>query len=548
MIRFSQFSFRYPNTTSPAISVPDLTIDSGEFVLLVGDTGSGKSTFLRAINGLVPHFSGGVTSGSVDVFGIDPIERRPSDFSELIGYVDQNPSSQFVTDRVEDEIAFVLENLGYDQGAMRRRVEDSLDLLSITDLRRRSLRTLSGGQAQRVAIASVMAVAPKVLLLDEPTSALDPGAADEVMAVLQRLVDDLGTTIVMAEHRLERVLPYIDRVIQVTDSGVVAETKDPREGVTRLKALPPVVAFSKEYGQGKVALSVREARRIVTDRIDISQLQDPWEDERDQIVAGELDHSIEQVAILDDVSIARLGRVVLESVSFSISQGRSVVLMGRNGSGKSSLLRALAGLDPIAAGRLRINNLDPYTIDAPKRIANIGFVPQDPGVLLFGESVEDECKRSDSVARLERGTTAAIFTRLAPGVSLECHPRDLSEGERLLLAIAIVVSPRPSLLLLDEPTRGLDYGAKERLIVRLKELQDQGVAILMATHDVEVAAKFVDRVVMIGGGSTIASGPTRELLTHSPLFAPSMFKVLAPIPVLNVEEALFVLGVNDDKD
>ncbi|MDA8278768.1 MAG: ATP-binding cassette domain-containing protein [Actinomycetota bacterium] len=541
MIRFTNFIFRYPKAPSPTISVPDLVVKDGEFVLVAGDTGSGKSTFLRAMNGLVPHFSGGEASGTVDVFGLNPILKRPSDFSELIGYVDQDPSSQFVTDRVEDEIAFVLENLGYEQGAMRRRVEDSLDLLSISDLRKRSLRTLSGGQAQRVAIASVMAVAPKVLILDEPTSALDPGAADEVMAVLQRLVDDLGTTILMAEHRLERVLPYVDRVIHVTDRGVVEGGKDVRSMVVALDFAPPVVEFSKLYGGGIIALSVKEARRMVTDRVDILRLQDSWSNRVDSkgVGNGTLD---EPIATLSGVTISRLGRRIIEAVSFDISRGQSVILMGRNGSGKSSLLRACAGLDPIAAGRLRICGLDPFTVDSSQRISTVGFVPQDPGILLFGESVEEECRRADESAKLKTGTTAAVLAKLAGGIPGDAHPRDLSEGERLLLAIAVVISPRPSLLLLDEPTRGLDYGAKSRLLAALSDLQSEGVAILMATHDVEVAAKFVDTVVMIGGGSMISHGPTRELLTHSPLFAPSMYKVLAPVPVLSVSEALEVLG------
>ena len=540
MIRFNNFTFRYPKMDAPVIAVPDLTIRSGQFVLVVGGTGSGKSTFLRAMNGLIPHFSGGEALGFVDVFGLDPIRRRPSDFSRLIGYVDQDPSSQFVTDRVEDEIAFVLENLGYDQGTMRRRVEDSLDLLSISDLRRRSLRTLSGGQSQRVAIASVMAVAPKVLVLDEPTSALDPGAADEVMAVLQRLVDDLGTTIVMAEHRLERVLPYVDSVVRVTKGGIVEGADDPRSKMVEVEFSPPIVEFSKIYGRGEVALSVKEARRMVTDRVDMTHLIDPWSSEA---APTELQapNSSSPIATFNGVTIARMGRKVLEEVSFDIWLGQSVILMGRNGSGKSSLLRVAAGLDPIVAGRVSVGGFDPFALDSSTRVATVGFVPQDPGILLFGESVEEECRRADGTAKLEAGTTLSTLRKLAGEISVNAHPRDLSEGERLLLAIAVVVSSKPSLLLLDEPTRGLDYGAKERLLATLAGLQGDGVAILMATHDVEVAAKFGNRVVMIGGGSMIASGPTRELLTHSPLFAPSMYKVMAPIPVLNVNEALDIL-------
>ncbi len=546
MIRFSKFSFSYTKAKRPAISVEDLSIQSGEFVLVIGDTGSGKSTFLKSMNGLVPHFSGGDAMGSIDVFGMNPLASRPSDFAKLIGYVDQDPSSQFVTDRVEDEIAFVLENLGYEQSVMRRRVEDSLDLLSISDLRGRSLRTLSGGQAQRVAIASVMAVAPKVLLLDEPTSALDPGAADEVMAILQRLVDDLGTTVIIAEHRLERVLPYVDKVVRIGDYGAVDGSSDPRGAVAGLDFSPPVVEFSKVYGNGAIALSVKEARKMVTDRVDVSTLVRKWDDESGGYSHSKTPTSDRTVATFDHVKIARLGRLVLDEISFEVSKSQIIVLMGRNGSGKSSLLRAAAGLDPVAFGKVRVGGHDPFALESSLRIATVGFVPQDPGILLFGESVAEECRRYDATGKLEAGTTASIFRRLGGDVSHEMHPRDLSEGERLLLAISVVIAPKPSLLLLDEPTRGLDYGAKSRLVAKVKELSDEGIAIVMATHDVEVAASLVDTVIMIGGGSMVSYGATRDLLTHSPLFAPSMFKVLAPVPVLSVAEALDFLKAHNE--
>ncbi|MFE6227629.1 ABC transporter ATP-binding protein, partial [Streptomyces sp. NPDC057854] len=257
MIRFEHVSVTYEDAAGPALRDVDLTVPEGELVLVVGPSGTGKSTLLGAVSGLVPHFTGGTLGGRVTVDGRDTRVHPPRELADLVGTVGQDPLAHFVTDTVEDELAYGMESLGLAPAVMRRRVEETLDLLGLADLRDRPIATLSGGQQQRVAIGSVLTTHPKVLVLDEPTSALDPSAAEDVLAVLQRLVHDLGTTVLMAEHRLERVVQYADRVLLLPD----AVLGTPAEIMAVSPVYPPVVGLGRVAGWDPLPLTVRDARR-----------------------------------------------------------------------------------------------------------------------------------------------------------------------------------------------------------------------------------------------------------------------------------------------
>ncbi|MGZ4718457.1 MAG: ABC transporter ATP-binding protein, partial [Acidimicrobiales bacterium] len=239
MVRFDQVGFTYPGASRPTLSGIDLAVDEGELCLVVGRTGSGKSTLLRAVNGLVPRFTGGLLTGSVSVAGRRTEDHPPRDLADLVGVVGQDPAAAFVTDTVEDELAYAMENLGVAADVMRRRVEDTLDLLGLHELRSRPLVTLSGGQQQRVAIGAVLTASPRVLVLDEPTSALDPAAAEEVLAALTRLVHDLGITVIVAEHRLERVVQDADRIVHLPGGGAPLESGSPAEIMATSPVAPP---------------------------------------------------------------------------------------------------------------------------------------------------------------------------------------------------------------------------------------------------------------------------------------------------------------------
>ncbi|MER6219199.1 ABC transporter ATP-binding protein, partial [Streptomyces sp900105755] len=264
MIRFEDVSVTYEGAAGPAVQGVDFEVPEGELVLLVGPSGTGKSTVLNSVSGLVPHFTGGTLRGRVTVAGRDTRSHRPRELADVVGTVGQDPLAHFVTDTVEDELAYGMESLGIAPTVMRRRVEETLDLLGLAELRDRAIATLSGGQRQRVAIGSVLTPHPAVLVLDEPTSALDPAAAEEVLAVLQRLVHDLGTTVLLAEHRLERVVQYADRVVLLPGDGAAPVCGTPAEVMAVSPVCPPVVELGRVAGWSPLPMTVRDARRRAT--------------------------------------------------------------------------------------------------------------------------------------------------------------------------------------------------------------------------------------------------------------------------------------------
>jgi energy-coupling factor transport system ATP-binding protein len=532
VIIFDRVTFTYPDADAPTLSNVNLAVDEGDFCLVVGETGSGKSTLLRAVNGLVPHFTGGTLLGRVTIDGAGT-ESPPRELADRVGVVGQNPAATFVTDAVEDELAYAMENLGVAPDVMRRRVEDVLDLLGIAHLRRRAVTTLSTGEAQRVAIGAVLTASPRALVLDEPTSALDPAAADDVLAILTRLVDDLGMTVLLAEHRLERVVQYANRIAMLGANGAV-HAGEPAAIMAGAPVAPPVVSLARLAGWQPIPLSVRDARRVAPDlRARLASKRPP---SFVRPAAGE------PLAIVKGGG-ARYGKTeVLHDVDFALGRGEIVAVMGRNGAGKSTLLRMLAGLSEPAAGRVTVLGEHPHTLPAAALVRKVGLVPPDAGSLLYERTVASECAVSDREHRLAAGTTRAVLDRIEPGLADDHHPRDLSEGQRLALALAVVLAPAPPVLLLDEPTRGLDYAAKARLAELLGELAAAGHGVALATHDVELVAEAATRAIVIADHEIVSDGPARDVVCHSPVFAPQVAKILAPEQWLTVAEVQAALA------
>jgi energy-coupling factor transport system ATP-binding protein len=535
-VRFERVSVAYEGADRPALRDVELVIPEGELVLVVGETGCGKSTFLRCINGLVPHFTGGAMAGRVVVAGRDTRTHPPRELADVVGMVGQDPIGGFVAEIVEDELAYGMECLGVPADTMRRRVEETLDLLGLADLRARPLATLSGGQRQRVAIGAALTSHPRILVLDEPTSALDPGAAEEVLAALQRLVHDLGMTVVLAEHRLERVVQYADQVLVVADGQV--RVGEPAAMMAGAPVAPPVVELGRLAGWTPLPLSVRDARRAAAPlRARLRALPPADPSAVPVLVAGPT------TVQASGVTMGYPGVPVLRRVDLAAGPGEVLALMGRNGAGKSTLLHALAGVLPTAAGTVRIGGQDPQGLLGRDLIRAVGLVPQEPTDLLYATSVQRELADAEATAGAPPGTASRLLDALAPGIDPGAHPRDLSEGQRLALALAVVLAAAPPVLLLDEPTRGLDYGAKRRLVDLLRQLQAAGHTIVLATHDVELVAEVATRVAVLADGDVVADGPAAEVVRSSPLFAPQVAKILAPEPWLTVGQVQRALAV-----
>jgi energy-coupling factor transporter ATP-binding protein EcfA2 len=542
VIAFDQVGVTYEGGGAPVLREVNLRIDEGELCLVIGHTGSGKSTLLAAINGLVPYFTGGTLTGRVVVDGRDTARFRPRELADVVGMVGQDPVAGFVTDTVEEELAYTMEQLAIDPAAMRARLEETLDVLGIAELRHRALRTLSGGQQQRAAIGAALTAHPRILVLDEPTSALDPTSAQDVLAAITRLVHDLGVTVVLAEHRLERVLPYADRVVYLSGDGI-ATAGDPADILSWSEVCPPVVELGRLAGWNPLPLSVRDARRLVPPLRGKLPGTPPADRVQRPVNAAA------PPALAARGVVVRYGALIaVRGADLTLRGGECVALMGRNGSGKSSLLWALQGSGHRAAGQVRVGSpgADPAGLSPDRARRLVGMVPQTPGDLLYLDTVRAELDQTDRQASADRsgepgvaGTAwpaREILDQIAPGIRGDTHPRDLSAGQQLALVLAVQLTAAPAVILLDEPTRGLDYQAKAGLTATLDRLTALGHAIVVATHDVEFAARACDRVVVMADGDIVTDGPAARVLTASPTFAPQIAKILAPLPYLTVPQ------------
>lgn len=552
VLEMRHVSAHYAEAQAPVLRDVDLTLEEGEILLVVGRTGAGKSTLLQAMTGAMPHTTGGTLGGSVRVVGRDTRDYPPRMLADAVGVVGQDPRAGFVADTVAEELAYGMEQQGVAPAVMRKRVEEIMDLLGIAELRHMPLRDLSGGEQQRVALGAVLTSRPALIVMDEPTSALDPNGAEDVLATVTRVAHDLGTTVVLAEHRIERVLQYADRVAHVGRDGRV-QVGTPAQIMEIADVAPPVVELGRWARWSPLPLSIRDARRAGTElrrRLYTPLLeQDGGADGAD---GAEQQASGTVVLRARDVIVDVPGLRAVDTVSLELRAGEVTALMGRNGCGKSTLLWALQGTGMRTAGRVNTTSavrphtdppsVDPARLSPHERRRCVGLVPQNPTDLLYESTVARELARSDADASPKtsmdmgmdahthagmRGVTRAILDELAPGIPDTAHPRDLSEGQRLALALAIQLAAQPPVLLLDEPTRGLDYESKRALVASIRKKREEGTAVLVATHDVEFAAQCADRVQVMAAGQIVAAGAAVEILGSSPAYAPQVAKLTA---------------------
>ncbi|HST41235.1 MAG TPA: ATP-binding cassette domain-containing protein [Conexibacter sp.] len=528
VLAFEHFSYTYPGGGGPALDDVTVTIEDGEFVLLAGRSGEGKSTLLRAGSGLVPHFHGGEVTGELTVAGLDVRSHGPGQLAAVVGTLFQDPETQVVMGTVRSELAFPLENRGESPAAVARGVEEAALALGVAHLLERPTHELSGGELQRVALGAALAGRPRLVLLDEPTSQLDPVAGDELIGLLRRLNEEWGTTIVLAEHRLERCLAAADRVLALAGGRLACDAPPAGFLTWAAESAPaletPGARLLRRAGLAPAPIGVKQARATLRAAGALPSPPPPGADPapaaeerqfpptRGATPAPDSPPSHRRLRLRSDNSAALRtkslwselpdGRAILRAVDLRLQPGERVALMGRNGAGKSTLLRHAAGLAQPTRG----------TVTAAGRVA---LLLQNPNDYLVHEHVRDEAP----AAALEAAGLAAHADR---------HPRDLSGGERQRLALAIVLGDEqpPAVLCLDEPTRGMDRAHKADLAALLSRFASAGSALLVATHDPEFAAAFADRVVLLGDGRPIADGPVAEVLAGGWYFATETARIL----------------------
>jgi energy-coupling factor transport system ATP-binding protein len=537
-------TYSYPGASRPALADVSTRLAAGEFAVLAGRSTSGKSSLLRAACGLVPHFHGGELTGSVEVAGMDALVSGPGELATAVGYVAQDPETQVVSTTVAAEIELPLEMRGEPPASRARAVEEVALSLAIPHLLERTADTLSGGELQRVALAAALVTRPSLVLLDEPTSQLDPVAGDELIWLLRRLNEEWGVAILLAEHRLERCLAAADRVIAMGagsisfdgapgDFLVWAQNADtaletPAAHLFSLAGIEPPPTGVRQARQALAsAAGAPEDGRARSERplpIGQSDRGEPAPSHRSRLGEKGARPSSEPVLSIRDLWVeldaGDAMRDVLRGIDMRVARGERIALMGRNGAGKSTLLRTVAGLAEPVRG----------SAEAPGGVA---LLTQSPGDYLVRERVGDELPGEQGMAALRA---------LDLQHTVEADPRDLSGGERQRLALAIALAGRmdgeglPGLIALDEPTRGMDRARRTGLVELIGGVVGRGAGVVVATHDVEFAATFADRVVLLGDGVVIADGPAAEILSGGWYFATEVARVLDLPGVITPEQ------------
>lgn len=525
ILRVDGLKFSYPNQLKKALNNINFSIDEGDFVLICGESGCGKSTLLRHLKPeLSPH---GQVSGDIYYYSQKINDYSSKQLASEIGYVLQNPDSQIVTDKVWHELAFGLENMGLDTQSIRLRVAEMASFFGIQGWFRKNVNDLSGGQKQLLNLASIMAMKPKILILDEPTSQLDPIAAKDFIDTLVRINKELSTTIIMTEHNLEDIYSVCDKVIVMEDGKVICndtnyKVVDILSGDKNHKMFKSLPTPSKIYNQlneylegaNKSPLTVKDCRQWLNDSMDevtITKLDDTETeiniDEKDREIAIELKDVYFQYNKISEPTIRDL--------SFKVYKGEIYSILGGNGTGKSTTLSLVARQRKPQRGKIFINNIEIKKYNNKSLYENnLALLPQNPQSLFVFETVREDLEEVLILQNKDREYIDKEVKRVSKLLDiehlLEHHPYDLSGGELQRAGMAKVMLLNPKIILLDEPTKGLDAYCKEEIGKMLMKLRDMGVTIVVVSHDMEFSARYSDRCAMFFDGSIVSEGTPRE--------------------------------------
>ena len=523
IVEIKNLKFNYPNTSAPAISDINLTISKGEFITFFGYSGSGKSTLLRLIKPTLAPF--GEVVGEIKIFGKDIKDLDKREDCEIIGFVGQNPENQIVTDKVWHELAFGLESLGKSNSEIRQRVSEMASFFGIEDWFHKNTAELSGGEMQILNLASQLVSDPDILVLDEPTSQLDPIASGTFMEMLSRINRELGITVIMSEHRLEQAFAVSDRVIAMDKGRLIADARPDEIGeVLALKendlvmGLPAATRLFMKYGEsGKNPVSIRDGRDWLLGK----KLN------KNSVMSESYNNFSEPAIKLKDICFRheKNSNDVLRGLSVEILNGEIFTILGGNGAGKSTLLKVLAGMQKPYRGKIVISG------------KSVGYLPQNPDILFLEKTVEDELSCNGEIAKYAE-ELIEYFDMIE---LLKRHPFDLSGGEKQRLGIIKILLKNTDIILLDEPTKGMDARIKEKFEKLLKRLKTQGKTIVIVSHDIEFSASVSDRCALIFDGEISSVATPREFFAKNRFYTTAAARIAKGI----IDGAIFDTDILD---
>lgn len=552
-------NFTYPLKDKPALKNINILVNSGDFIVICGKSGCGKSSLLRQLKtNLTPH---GTKSGEIRFKGVKIEEVSQRNQASEIGYVLQNPDNQIVTDKVWHELAFGLESLGYDSNTIRLRVAEMASFFGIQGWFMKSVTELSGGQKQLLNLASIMAMQPSVLILDEPTSQLDPIAANDFLETIKKINIEIGTTIIMTEHHLEDVFTMADRVIVMDEGEIIADDIPYKVGEKlnimkheMFEAMPSAMRiYSKVANSLSCPITVRDGRRWLNDLFDEKEVMYKKVDVKNELNALEKKSIIninfkfnknikkhflnqtknsithDEIAVsLKDVwfKYEKYGADIVKDLSLDVKSGEFYCILGGNGTGKTTTLSIISGINRPYRGEVKIYGKNIKDMESKSLFRNnLGVLPQNPQVLFVKKTVELDLYEVLSGLKLTTEEKKHKIERVSKLVEIEellsMHPYDLSGGEQQRAALAKILLLEPKILLLDEPTKGLDSYFKDKLANILRELIKDGATVIMVSHDIEFCAKYADRCSLFFDGSIITTDLTNKFFSGNSFYTTS---------------------------
>lgn len=534
-IEINNLNFTYPLEKHRSLKDINLSLEKNDFLLIAGRSGSGKSTLARAIVGTVPNFYGGTIGGEIKIDGELVNKMSHKERAKKITMVFQDPEKQLVMNKVHREIAFGLENIGADEGVIKRRVYEALQFSGILHLAERDVTSLSGGEKQKVAVASALVYMPRCIILDEPTSQLDPSSAEEMLNLVKKINQELGITVIVIEQRVNRWFDTVDSIAIMND-GTLELFKDKKDfydncNERQYMFMPDYLKFFKKLDFNTMPQDFKDARvKILNSSLKLK--------EKDKSVFQENDEA-------DVLSVKKMGckygsKKVLNNLNFNVKKGEFISIMGANGAGKSTLLKCVMGLKNYE-GTIKLYGKDTSKLNIRQIAKHIGYVSQNPNDYLSKESVYEEVKFTmDNYGIYDEKVIENILKELEIYDLREKNPRDLSGGQRQRVAIATILVLQPDVILLDEPTRGLESGLKYKLGKILERLNKKGTSIVLITHDTDFASNFCKRYMIMFNGAIVADGDKKQVLGDGIFYTTSMNKLLRDREdsIFTLEEAL----------